>query len=103
MVKLVVRGELRENTSMTTAMTQVNMIILMIVMYVLMDNIVYKHTILLVVSIVLQVNTCLVAPPVIMRASLTVKYVITVDIAIRDMGLATGVKRENSSMMMLQP
>ena len=103
MVKLVVSGVLRENTSMIIWLTQVNMIILMIVMYVLMDNIVYKHTILLVVSIVLQVNTCLVAPPVIMRASLTVKYVITVDIAMTDMDLAPGVLRECSSMMMLQP
>ena len=96
MVKLVVSGVLRENTSLIIWLPQVNMTRLLTVMYVLMDNIVYKHTILLVVSIVLQVNTCLVAPPVIMRASLTVKYVITVDIAMTDMDLAPGVLRENT-------
>ena len=57
------------------------------------DNTVHKPTILLVVSSVLQVNTRLVAPPVIMRASQTVKFVITVDIAMTDMDLAPGVLR----------
>jgi len=96
MVKLAVSGVLRENTSMIIWLTQVHRIILMIVMYVLMDNIVYKHTILLVVSIVLQVNTCLVTLPVIMRASLTVKYADEADIAIRELDLAPGVLRENT-------
>ena len=51
-----------------------------------------QNIILLLVSIVLQVNTYQVVSPVIMRASLTVKYVITVDIRMKmAVDLAPGV------------
>ena len=64
------------------------------------DNNVQNNT--TTVSTVTQVNTATNSSSD-HAASSIAKYAITVDIAIRDMGLATGVKRENSSMMMLQP
>ena len=67
-----------------------------------MDITVHKNIILLLVSLVTQVNTCQVISPAIMRANQIVKYVSTVDIAITDMGLAAGVMRGNSSMIMQQ-
>ena len=65
-----------------------------------MDITVHNNMILLLVSLVTQVNTCQVISPAIMRAKQIVKYVSTVDIAIPDIRLAAGVMREDSSMIM---
>ena len=72
-----------------------NMIILMIVIYVVMDNIVYKHTILLVVSIVLQVNTSGSSASDHASES-NCKICGRSRYSYQDMDLATGVLRENT-------
>ena len=79
-----------------------SMMLQMTVINAPMDDTVRNNTILLLVSLVTQVNTCQVMSPAIMRANQIVKYVSTVDIAMEDMRLAAGVMRENSSMIMQQ-
>ena len=77
-----------------------SMILQMTVINAPMDITVHKNIILLLVSLVTQVNTYQVVSPAIMRANQIVKYVSTVDIAITDTGLAPGVMQEDSSMIM---
>ena len=77
-----------------------SMMLQMTVINAPMDNTVRKNTILLLVSLVTQVNTCQVMSPAIMRANQIVKYVSTVDIAMEHMQLAAGVMQEDSSMIM---
>ena len=59
-----------------------NIIVLATVINAPMEDTVHKHTTLLV-AIVPQVNTCQVAPPAIMRAHQTVKYVNVVNTQIK--------------------
>ena len=100
MAAVIVHGVVRDNTSLTMRVPKVNMIILMTVINAPMEGTVHNNIILLLVSPVTQVNTCQVMSPAIMRANQIVKYVSTVDIALKDMGLAPCVMREDSSMIM---
>ena len=95
---VIVHGVVRENTSLTMRVPKVNMMILMTVINAPMEGTVHNNTILLVVTLVPQVNTCQVAPPAIMRAHQTVKYVSAVDTQIKMASVVvSGVVRENTS------
>ena len=63
-----------------------------------MEGTVHNNTILLVVTLVPQVNTCQVTTPASMRAHQTVKYVNVVDTQIKMAAvIVSGVVREHTS------
>ena len=83
---------------------KVNMIILMTVINAPMEGTVHNNTILLVVTLVPQVNTCQVTTPASMRAHQTVKYVNVVNTQIKLAAVIVhGVVRENTSLTMRVP
>ena len=94
----------QENTSLTMRVPKVNMMILMTVINAPMEGTVHNNTILLVVALVLQVNTCQVTTPASMRAHQTVKYVNVVNTQIKLAAVIVhGVVRENTSLTMRVP
>ena len=65
-----------------------------------MDNTVRNNTILLLVPLVTQVNTCQVMSPAIIRANQIVKYANVVDIRIKmARAVVSGVLRENTYLI----